>query len=226
MQGTTPAPHFLFPSSDDAFHVGEQYTPIARNSLFLSVEAHDHDVLAGCCGDAENALDPFAREFSEYAYLLTSRDQGCQLPRSLLSRSAQLYVMQAGATAGAKPRPPQSPPTGSHRREGWQHSPAGLLGKGVGVLLLLGPVEAREGAAVAFGTAWVLLEPGRGAMEEAGLDGVAGLVGVAFFSGILASATGWKRESKNKSCRPATAAEVTPKGQFHRQLHRPQKTGR
>lgn len=112
MQGTTPAPHFLFPSSDDAFHVGEQYTPIARNSLFLSVEAHDHDVLAGCRGDAENALDPFAREFSEYAYLLTSRDQGCQLPRSLLSRSAQLYVMQAGATAGAKPRPPPIP---SHR---------------------------------------------------------------------------------------------------------------
>lgn len=62
--------------------------------------------------------------------------------------------------------------------------PAGLLGKGMGVLLLLDPAGATEAAAVAFGTAWVLLEPGLKAGAEAGLDGV------VFFSGIFASATG------------------------------------
>lgn len=93
----------------------------------------------------------------------------------------------------------------------------------MGVLLLLGPVEAREAAAVAFGTVWVLLEPGREATDEAGLDGVAGLVGVAFFSGILASATGWKWEGENKTCKSATAPEVTPKDSS---TDRHQKTGR
>lgn len=62
--------------------------------------------------------------------------------------------------------------------------PAGLLGRGVGALLLLGPVEATEAAAGAFGAAWVLLEPGLEAGAEAGLDGV------AFFSGTFVSATG------------------------------------
>lgn len=66
---------------------------------------------------------------------------------------------------------------------------------------------------MAFGTVWVLLEPGLGAREEAGLVSVAGLVGVAFFSGILASATGWKWENEsNNSCRSATAPEVAPEG--------------
>lgn len=49
--------HFLFPSPDDAFHVGEQFTPIAWNGLFLSVEVRDHSVLAGCCGDAGKASE-------------------------------------------------------------------------------------------------------------------------------------------------------------------------
>lgn len=62
--------------------------------------------------------------------------------------------------------------------------PVGLLGRGMGALLLLGPAEAREAAAVAFGTVWVLLEPGLKDGAEAGLDGV------VFFSGIFASATG------------------------------------
>lgn len=57
--------------------------------------------------------------------------------------------------------------------------------------LLLGPAEVTGAAAVAFGTVWVLLEPGLEAGEEASLDGVAGLDGVAFFSGIFASAAGW-----------------------------------
>lgn len=54
----------------------------------------------------------------------------------------------------------------------------------MGALLLLGPAEATEAAAGAFGAAWVLLEPGLEAEAEAGLDGV------AFFSGAFASATG------------------------------------
>lgn len=58
--------------------------------------------------------------------------------------------------------------------------PAGLLGRGVGALLLLSPVDAAEAAAGAFGAAWVLL--------ELGLE--AGWGGVAFFSGTFASATG------------------------------------
>lgn len=62
--------------------------------------------------------------------------------------------------------------------------PTGLLGRGMGVLLLLGPAEATEAAAVAFGTVWVLLEPDLKVGAETGLDGV------AFFSGIFASATG------------------------------------
>lgn len=61
----------------------------------------------------------------------------------------------------------------------------GFLGRGAGGLLLLGPAEATVAAAVAFGTVWVLLEPGLEAGAEAGLDGE------ARFSGIFASATGW-----------------------------------
>lgn len=75
--------------------------------------------------------------------------------------------------------------------------PAGFLGRAMELLLLLGPAEAREAAAVAFGTVWVLLEPGlKTGAEAAGLDGVAvldGVVvldGVAFFSGIFTSAIG------------------------------------
>lgn len=60
----------------------------------------------------------------------------------------------------------------------------GFLGRGAGGLLLLGPAEATVAAAVAFGTVWVLLEPGLEAGAEAGLDGE------ARFSGIFASATG------------------------------------
>lgn len=67
---------------------------------------------------------------------------------------------------------------------------AGLLGRGVEGLLLLGPAEARVAAAVAFGTVWVLLEPGLPARAETSLDGEAGLDGEARFSGIFASATG------------------------------------
>lgn len=78
----------------------------------------------------------------------------------------------------------RSHPHGSPQGGGGPYSPAGLLGRGVGVLLLLGPVEATEAAAGAFGAAWVLLEPGLEAGAEAGLDGV------AFFSGTFASATG------------------------------------
>lgn len=73
-------------------------------------------------------------------------------------------------------------------------TPAGFFGRAMELLLLLGPAEAREAAAVAFvafGTVWVLLEPGLKAGAEAdSLEGVAGLVGVAFFSGIFASAIG------------------------------------
>lgn len=61
----------------------------------------------------------------------------------------------------------------------------GLLGTGVGGLRLLGPAEAGLAAAVAFGTVWVLLEPGLRAGAEAGLDGE------ARFSTIFASAAGW-----------------------------------
>lgn len=72
--------------------------------------------------------------------------------------------------------------------------PAGFLGRAMELLLLLGPAEAREAAGVAFvafGTVWVLLEPGLKAGAEAdSLEGVAGLEGVAFFSGIFASAIG------------------------------------
>ena len=105
------------------------------------------------------------------------------------SRSAQLSVMPAGAMAGAKSQGPTLLPTGSHGRE-VQYSPVGLLGRGVEGLLLLGPAEARVAAAVAFGTVWVLLEPGLPARAEASLDGETGLDVEARFSGIFASATG------------------------------------
>jgi len=65
----------------------------------------------------------------------------------------------------------------------------GLLGTGVGGLRLPGPAEAGLAAAGAFGTVWELLEPGRGAGAEAGLDGE------ARFSRIFASATGLGFES-------------------------------
>lgn len=66
--------------------------------------------------------------------------------------------------------------------------PAGFLGRARELLLLLGPAEARQAAGVAFvafGTVWVLLEPGLKAGAEAD-----GLEGAAFFSGIFASAIG------------------------------------
>lgn len=62
--------------------------------------------------------------------------------------------------------------------------PAGLLGRGTGAPLLLGPAEATGAAVGAFGAAWVPLEPGLEAGAAVGLDGV------AFFSGAFASATG------------------------------------
>lgn len=64
------------------------------------------------------------------------------------------------------------------------HSPAGLLGRGMGAPLLLGPAEVTEAAAGALGAAWEPLELGLEARAEAGLDGT------AFFSGTFASATG------------------------------------
>lgn len=65
----------------------------------------------------------------------------------------------------------------------------GLLVTVVVGLRLLGPVEARLVAAVAFGTVWMLLEPGRVVGAEAGLEGdtrfsevFASVVGLGFTS--------------------------------------------
>lgn len=76
-----------------------------------------------------------------------------------------------------------------------QYSQVGLFGKGVAGLLLLGPVEGD----VVLGTVGVDLGPGLRAVVDAGLEGE------VRFSGVLASVTGWKWESRSKSYRSVMA---------------------
>lgn len=76
-----------------------------------------------------------------------------------------------------------------------QYSQVGLFGKGVAGLLLLGPVEGD----VVLGTVGVVLGPGLRAVVDAGLEGE------VRFSGVLASVTGWKWESRSKSYRSVMA---------------------